>query len=165
MTQLLHWVAQDTAYTNYSSRERVLTMDKVGLNLIASSLTAAGAATGAGAVLLQVAERAVDALKTKSEPLRLFNSRTTKPNGSRFLVAGCRESQDGVVVMAVGAVEVKTEFSLGSALLFNWNSVSVDVRRSADVFVFHRSLYALSREIVRERLLKAANAAFVDFPI
>ncbi|MFK3972374.1 hypothetical protein ACI2KS_16780 [Pseudomonas sp. NPDC087358] len=165
MTRALNWTAQDVSYTSYSSREQVLTMDKVGLKLIANSLSAAAAGIGAGALMLQIAEQAVEALKTKDEPLRLFDSRTTKPNGARFLVGGCRESQDGVIVLSVGAVEARTALSVGNVLFFNWNSVSIDLHQSADIFVFNQSLYAQRRQQVRNALSSAADAAFEEFPI
>jgi hypothetical protein len=169
MTRALHWTPQDVAYTSYSSRERVLSMDKIGLDLLASSLAAAGAtaATGGAAspLVLQVAGDAVKALKDNPGPLRLFDGRTKKPNGARFMVGGCRESQDGVIVLAVGAVEMKTRITTGHVLFVNWNSVSLDLQRSADVFVFHQSLYALRRDRVRAALSSSADAAFLDFPI
>ena len=165
MTRALNWTPQDIAYVSHSSRERVLTLDQIGLQLIASSIAAAGTGGAAGALILQVAEEAVDALKDRKEPAQLFNSKTKKPGGARFLVGGCNESADGVIAMAVGAVEVKTKVNVTNVLFVNWNSIAVDMNRSADVFVFHQSLYALRRERVRQMLLDASDAALLEFSI
>ncbi len=165
MTRALHWASQDIAFVSHSSREQVVTMDKIGLDLIASSITAAATGGAAGPLLLQIAGDAVEALRKQDEPVSLFNRRTRKPGGARFLIGGCNESRDGVIALAVGAVEAKTEISVGNVLFFNWNSVAVDLNRSADVFVFHQSLYAQRRERVRQALLEAADAAFLEFPI
>jgi hypothetical protein len=168
MIRALHWTPQDVAYTSYSGRERVLTMDKISLDLLASSLVAAGAAATGGAaspLVLQVASDAVKALKENPGPLRLFDGRTKKSNGVRFMVGGCRESQEGVIVLAVGAVEMKAQITTGHVLFVNWNSVSLNIQRSADVFVFHQSMYAARRDRVRAELSKAADAAFLEFPI
>jgi len=165
MTRALHWASQDIAFLSYSSREQVVTMDKISLDLIASSITAAATGGAAGPLLQQIAADAVEALRKQDKPLGLFNSRTRKPGGARFVVGGCNESREGVIVLAVGAVEAKTEISVGNVLFFNWNSVAVDMNRSADVFVFHQSLYAQRRERVRQALLEASDAAFLEFPI
>ena len=166
MTKVMHWTPQDTAYTSYSSHERVLTMDQVALKLLAASLAAAGVGGGAGPQLLDIAEEALEKLAENEEPLSLFEYRTTQPQGgSRFMVGGCRESQDGVIVLALGAVELKTELTVGNILFFNWNSISVELHRSSDVFVFHQSLYALRREKIRQALLNAADAAIAQYPI
>lgn len=166
MTQALHWVPQDTSHVSYSSREQVVTMDKIGLDLIASSITAAATGGAAGPLLLQIAGDAVESLRKQDEPLTLFNRRTRKPGGARFVIGGCSESHDGVIVLAVGGVEAKTEISVGNVLFFNWNSVSIDLNRSADIFVFNQSLYALRRrQFVRQKLLEASDAAFLEFPI
>ncbi|TDV65876.1 hypothetical protein [Pseudomonas sp. LP_7_YM] len=166
MTRALNWTPQDLAYVSRSSRERVLTLDQVGLQLIASSLAAAATGgTAAGALILQIAQDAVQALRGQDEPARLFNSRTEKPGGARFLVGGCNESAEGVIVLAVGAVEVKTSLNVTNVLFANWNSVAVDLNQSADVLVFHQSLYAQRRERVRQALLQSSDAALSEFPI
>lgn len=165
MTRALNWTPQDIAYISHSSRERVLTMDQVGLQLIASSLAAAGTGGAAAPLMLQVAQDAVEALRGQQEPARLFNSQTQKPGGARFLVGGCHESASGVIALAVGAVEVKTRINVTNVLFVNWNSVSVNLNRSADVFVFHQSLYAQRRDRVRQALLQSSDAALMEFQI
>ncbi|MGH8417018.1 MAG: hypothetical protein ACRER8_06960 [Pseudomonas sp.] len=165
MTKALNWTPQDIAYISHSNRERVLTMDQVGLQLIASTIAAAGTGGAAGPLMLQVAQDAIEALRGQDEPARLFNSRTKKPGGARFLVGGCNESADGVIVLAVGAVEVKSRVNVTNVLFVNWNSLAVDLNRSADVFVFHQSLYAQRRDRVRRALLNSSDAALMEFPI
>lgn len=165
MTRALNWAPQDIAFVSHSSRERVLTMDKIGLELIASSIAAVGTGGAAGPLMLQIAGDAVEALKQGDEPVRLFNSRTKKPGGARFMVGGCNQSADGVITLAVGAVEAKTRINVTNVLFVNWNSVAVDLNKSADVFIFNQSLYAHRRELVRQKLLEASDAAFMEFPI
>lgn len=166
MVRALNWVPQDSAFVSSSSSERVITMGKLGMDLVASTLAAAATGGVSGAMMLQAAGNAVDALKDKEEPSRLFNRRARKPGvGSRFMVGGCTESEDGVIALAVGAVEAKTEASEGNVLFINWNAVSVEMHRSADVFVFHQSLYAERRQHIRKMLREANDTAISEFPI
>ncbi|MFJ5298315.1 hypothetical protein ACIQAL_17490 [Pseudomonas sp. NPDC088368] len=166
MVKALNWAPQDSAFVSSSSSERVITMGKLGVDLVATTLAAAATGGVSGAAMLQAAGNAVEALKDNDEPIRLFNRRTHKPGvGSRFMVGGCTESEDGVIALAVGAIEAKTEASEGNFLFVNWNAVSVEMNRSADVFVFHQSIYAQRRENVRQKLLEASDAAFLEFAI
>lgn len=166
MTRALNWTPQDVAFVSHTSSERVLTMSKVGLDLIGASIASAATGGAASAMMLQVAGSAVAALKDHEGPIRLFSNRTHKPgSGVRFMVGGCTESEDGVISLAVGAVEAKTQINEGNFLFMNWNSVSVEMNRSADVFVFHQSLYAPRRDTVRTALTTASDAAFMEFPI
>lgn len=165
MTRALNWTPQDVAYISRSSRERVLSLDQVGLQLVASSIAAAATGGPAGALILQVAQEAVEGLRKQSEPARLFNSRSQTPGGARFLIGGCNESADGVIALAIGAVDVKTSVNVTNVLFANWNSVSVDLHQSADILVFHQSLYAHRRERVRQAIQQSSDAAFMEFPI
>lgn len=167
MTRVMHWTSQDAAYSSYSSRERVLTLDQVVMQILANSLYAAGVGAIGAPQLLDTAAAAIEKLKERDEPLRLFNYNSTKPlNGGRAMVGGCRESADGVIVLAVGAVELKTDLTVGNVLFFNWNSVTLDVHRTSDVFVFNQSLYARGRrQKVRDALEKSADAVVELYPI
>ncbi|MFK3796725.1 hypothetical protein [Pseudomonas sp. NPDC088444] len=167
MTRVMHWTSQDAAYSSYSRRERVLTLDQIVMQILAKSLYAAGVGAVGAPQLLEIAGAAVEKLSEKDEPLQLFNYNSTKPlGGGRAMVGGCRESADGVIVLAVGAVELKTDLTVGNVLFFNWNSVSLDVQRNSDVFVFNQSLYARSRrQKVRDALERSADAVVELYPI
>ena len=165
MRKALNWAPQDISFSYSKSREKVLGMDKVGLKLLASTLAAAGTGGAAGPLILQVASEAVEALKDNDEPLTIFDSRTKKSGGTRFMVGGCSESEDGVIVLAVGAVELATSLNSKKGFFMSWNSVEVDIQRSADVFVLNQSLYAARRHKVRDALLATSDSAFLEFPI
>lgn len=166
MTRALNWAPQDSAFVSNSGSERVITMSKVGMDLLTSSLATAATGGATGAMMLKVAGDAVNALKDQEQPARLYNRRTLKPGGgSRFMVGGCTESDDGVIALVVGAVEANIKVSEGNFLFINWNAVSVKMHRSADVFIFNQSIYAMRREMVRQKLLEASDAAFLEFSI
>ena len=167
MTRVMHWTSQDAAYSSYSSRERLFTLDQVVLDVLAKSLAAAGVGAIGAPQLLDIAATAVGKLNQNPAPLQLFNYNSSRPvGGGRAMVGGCTESSDGVIVLAVGAVELKTDLTVANILFFNWNSVSVDLQRNSDVFVFNQSLYARQRrEKVRDALDKSADAVMELYPI
>ncbi|WNW13174.1 hypothetical protein RRX38_19100 [Pseudomonas sp. DTU_2021_1001937_2_SI_NGA_ILE_001] len=161
----LGWLSSQWRYARYQAQGQRLSMDQVGLEIIASALAAAALPGPASVAMLKVATDAVQALRAKDEPLRLFERQSRTHQGGHFRMASCSESGDGLVNVVMGAVSFKANTEVRDVLFWEWGSADVETYRGEDSLVLNSRLYAQHRELVQEKLAAGSRQAIAEFDI
>lgn len=159
------WLSSNWSYSRYRSTDRSFTMDKAGLQILGSAITAAALPGPASAAMLKVAADAVQTLAARDEPLQLFERQTRSHNGANFRLGACLESSDGTISLAMGAVNFQADAAFTNVLFWEWNSAEVKTFRGESNLVLNSSLYATVRAAIRTRLGNNAEAAIAEFDI
>lgn len=161
----LGWLSTNWKYSRYRSAHRRFSMERAGLEIIGSAISAAALPGPAGFAMLKVARDAVEALKTNDEPLRVFESQAKTHRGANFRIGACIESGDGTVNLAMGAVNFSATSTVTNVLFWEWNSAQVETFRGEDHLVLNSRLYADVRAGIQKRLSESALAAIEEFDI
>ncbi|KOP53785.1 Uncharacterized protein ALO43_05004 [Pseudomonas tremae] len=161
----LGWLSTHWNYARYHAAQQRFSMDEVGLEILASAVTAAALPGPASLLMLKVAADALAALKAKKEPLRLFESQAKSHRGGSFRVASCMESADKIVILAMGAVSFKTDSEVTNVLFWEWQDTHVETWKGEDNLVLNAGLYSRHRDLIQQRLGDNAKSAIEEFEI
>lgn len=163
----LGWTFVDKSYTRFSSSDVSLTMDKIGLQMIASAVASAALPAAIGPALLKVAGTALEGMKdpANAKPFSLFKRHSDKDGGGQYTLASCAEDEEGEVIMAFGAVHDQHDNNDGNILFVGWNSGSKDTFSGNARVVLNPMVYAMARELVLERLGQNVQSAIASYDI
>lgn len=162
---LCGWVSPQWSTTDYSASNTRFTMDQVALDILKSAIVAAALPGPASVLLLKVAADAVDALKDDEKPLRLFEQSSKKHNGAKFAIAASAQSDEGDVVMAMGALDFRTSLSVTNVLFWEWSRSSVAINRAESVMELIPESYEDVRDIVEKKLKDHQRQTLLDIKL
>ncbi len=150
-------------FGSYRAKETRLTMDKLGLEILASLIASAAVGPLTGKLLMDLAAKAFNALKSEDKPLQLFQ-RSSKPwdDVSYAIVAGV-ETADGDVILAVAVVTIDVNVSVTNVLFWDFNSSSVAIERGEDVKQLNHRQWRRAEKHVDDYLMRETDAAFEKF--
>ncbi|WP_050507952.1 hypothetical protein [Pseudomonas syringae] len=162
---LCGWVSPEWSTTDYRASNTHLTMEKVALDILKSTIIAAALPGPAAAVLLKIAGDTVDALKGDDKPLRLFEQSSKTPNGAKFAIAASAQSPEGDVVMAMGAVNVRTSLNITNVLFWEWSRSEVAIQRAENVMELFPESYEDVRDIVESKLKEYQRKTLLEIKL
>ncbi|MEA9977603.1 MULTISPECIES: hypothetical protein [unclassified Pseudomonas] len=165
MIRACGWVPTRREYSKYTASEHMFTMDQVGLKILASAVAAVTVPGATAAVLVGVAQQALEALQASDKPLKLFEGKSRRHNGGAFSIASCVESADGEVAMAMGSVDFSSVLSAKNVLFWDWNSNSVSISRAESCLVLNQNIYAEVRDSILRKLGTNAKQAIEEYEI
>lgn len=163
----LGWTVINKRYSRFTSRDTTLSMDQVGLQVIASLVAGASSPVATGSALLKTAGAALDGLKkaVNAEPVKVFNRNAHKDGGGQFTLGTCAEDEEGEVIMVFGAVHSQSGDSKGNVLLARWNSASKDTYAGEARMVLNPLVYTMARDLVLKRLGQNIESAIANYEI
>lgn len=161
------WVFIDRRYDQYDSSNFGLTMDKAGLQIIASVVASAALPATIGPNLLKACGAALDVLKNSDnqKPLDMLQVKATDKDGGRFCMAGCAEDEDKEVIMAFGAVHYLAPERKGSILFLNWDRSVTSMYSAKARIVLNPTVYAMARPLILKALGKNIETAIAHYEI
>ncbi|MDB6142825.1 MAG: Uncharacterized protein JWP80_1869 [Pseudomonas sp.] len=152
-------------FGSYRAKESRLTMDKLGLEILASLVASAAVGPLTGPLLLELAAKTFDALKREDKPLRLFQ-RSSKPwDDISFAIVAGVETPDGDVVLAMAVVTIDVNVSVTNVLFWDFNSSSVKIERGEDVKQLNHRQWRRAEKFVDDYLMSETEAAFEKFSL
>jgi len=150
-------------YGHYQAADSRLTMDKLGLNILASLISSATVGPLTGKLLLELASKALDNLKSQDKPLKLFQ-RASKPfDDVNYAVMSCVENAEGDVMLAAAIVSIDVSVSATNVLFWEFNGASAKIERGEHIFQFNRRQWRRAEKNVNAYLEQATDAAFEKF--
>ncbi len=159
------WTPQSTGLSDYRVGNTRFTMEQEALKILQSAILAAALPGPAALLMLRVAKDTVEALQSKSEPLRLFENSSKTHNGAKFAIGSSAESSDGEVVMAMGALNFNTALDVTNVLFWEWSSSSVQIKRAENVLTLNHRLYNGVKAALEAKLDEHARQSILDFEI
>ena len=155
------WTPSLLGLSKYNASKSTFTMEQVGLEIIASAVTAA-ALPGPASLLLQVAKDAIATLQKSEKPLRIFESSSKKHSGAKFAIGSVVESKDKQLVMALGAIDFTTSLNVTNVLFWEWSSSSVSINGAGDHLVFVSRQFDDVADVIRGRLTEVARRKLAE---
>ena len=165
LMKLCGWVSPEWSTSDYRTRNTRFSMDKVALDILQSSIIAAALPGPAAAAFLKVAGDTVNALKADDKPLRLFEQSSKTPGGAKFAIAASAQSAEGDVVMAMGAIEMRTSLNITNVLFWEWSSSEVVVKRAENVMELLHDSYEDVRDIVESKLREYQRTTLLEIKL
>ena len=151
--QLLGWVAENLAFTNYDQTEGQLRMDKAALALIAAI------ATQNQLAVLKEAVSALEKIADGDEAIRLFDFHTSTDIGGNFQMGAVQKTENGTLSMALGSFYFRSHDARKKFLFFGWGKNQVNFWTAAQKMTLNTTLYARGRDAVKQKL----EATFPSF--
>lgn len=159
------WPSQASNWSDYTATNNKFTMEQEGLKILSSAIAAIGTGGATGALMLKVASDTFAALQSSDKPLRLFENASRKHKGGRFAMASGVESEDGEVILAMGAVDFSTALNVTNVLFWEWNSSEVKIKRAENHMILNQRHFESISDIVRKKLTDQARKALAAFDI
>jgi len=156
------WPSQSAGLSDYRTSNSRFTMEQEGLKILASAVAAMAVPGPTSALLLKVAKDAIDVLQASEKPLRLFESSSKTPKGAKFAIASAVESQDGEVIIALGAVDFAASLNVTNVLFWEWNSSSISIKRAENHMILNQRHFHSIADLMREKLTAKAREALAE---
>jgi hypothetical protein len=157
--QLLGWVAENLAFTNYDQSEGELRMDKAALALITAI------ATQNQLAVLKEAVSALEKLAEGDDTIRLFDFHTSTDAGGNFQIGAVQKASNGTLSMALGSFYFRSHDARRKFLFFGWGKNEVEFWTAAQKMTLNTALYAQGRDAVRQKLEKTFPSFIAELQI
>lgn len=141
-----------TAHTKYSGTSTRVTMDNVVVDIVKAAVEAAKAAIPGATVLNAITGSTLDALKKQPEKIDLFNREAGKPEGVRLSVLPCEQMANGIILVAMAAVDHQNPKKNGGVLFVTWETSTLDIFHGKAFLTFNPARYAQIKDDIEEYL-------------
>jgi hypothetical protein len=142
----------DKAHTRYSSKSVQVTMDNVVVDIIQAAVEAAKAAIPGATVLSAITGSTLDALKKEAETINVFNLEVIKPEGMRLSVIPCEQMDNGIILIAMAAIDHQGSNNNGGVLFVDWKLSALDIFHGKSFITFNPARYAKIKKDIEEYL-------------
>ncbi len=157
--QLLGWVAEQLAFTNFNQSEGQLRMDKAALALITAI------ATQNQLAVLKVAVDTLEKMAEDDNAIRLFDFHTSTDIGGNFQIGAVQKGESGALSMALGSFYFRSHDARRKFLFFSWGKNEVNFWTAAQKMTLNTTLYALGRDAVKRKLEGTFPSFIAELPI
>ncbi|WP_247257151.1 hypothetical protein [Pseudomonas moorei] len=142
----------DKGYTKYSATSLKVAMDNVMVDIVRAAVEAAKAAIPGAAVLSAVTNSTLDALKKEPEAINLLNVGAKSAEGVRLSTIPCEQMSNGIILVAIAAVDHQGGGNDGGVLFVDWKTSSLDIFHGKSFVTFNPARYAEIRADIEEYL-------------
>ncbi len=142
----------DKGYSKYSATSLKLEIDNVMVDIVRAAVEAAKAAFPGAAVLSAVANSTLDALKKEPEAINLLNIAAKSAEGVRLSTIPCEQMSNGIILVALAAVDHQGGGREGGVLFVDWKTSSLDIFHGKSFVTFNPARYAEIRADIEEYL-------------
>ncbi|MGH8388471.1 MAG: hypothetical protein ACRESJ_23840 [Pseudomonas sp.] len=142
----------DKGYTRYSATSLKITMDNVMVDIIQAAVEAAKAAIPGATVLSAVTNSTVAALKKEPEAINLLNTESKGAEGVRLSTIPCEQLSNGIILIAIGAIDHQGGSDDGGVLFVDWKTSSLGIFHGKSFITFNPARYAEIKSDIEEYL-------------
>lgn len=142
----------DSGYSKYRATSKNVTMDNVMVDIIQAAVEAAKAAIPGATVLSAVTTSTLAALKKEPEAINLLNLESKDAEGVRLSTIPCDQLSNGLIVVALAAVDHRGGSDNGGVLFVDWQTSALDIFQGRAFLTFNPARYSQVKELVEEYL-------------
>lgn len=150
---------------SYRAKESRLTMDTLGLEILASLLGSAAGGSLTGTLLVGLAAKTFEKLKSEDKPLKLFQSSSKSGHDLSFAIVAGTETAEGDVILAMAMVTIDVSVNVANVLFWDFNSSSVNINRAEDIKQLNQRQWRRAEKRVDDYLMSETEAAFERFSV
>ncbi|VVP95455.1 hypothetical protein PS918_03640 [Pseudomonas fluorescens] len=151
----------DKGYSKLATSSLKLQMDNVMVDIIQAAVEAAKAAIPGASVLSAVTNSTLDALKKEPEAINLLNAESKSAEGVRLSTIPCEQLANGIILIAVAAIDHRGGSDDGGVLFVDWKTSSLDVFHGKSYITFNPARYAEIKPYIEEYLGKHRKEVLV----
>lgn len=142
----------DKGFSKYSATSLKIEMDNVMVDIIQAAIEAAKAAIPGATVLSAVTNSTLDALKKEPAAINLLNVESKSAEGVRLSTIPCEQMPNGIILIAIAAVDHQGGSDDGGLLFVDWKTSSLDVFHGKSFITFNPARYAEIKSDIEEYL-------------
>ncbi|MGE8068287.1 hypothetical protein [Pseudomonas sp. NPDC089569] len=142
----------DKGFSKYSAASLKVTMDNVMVDIVQAAVEAAKAAVPGATVLSAVTNSTLSALKQEPEAINLLNIESKSAEGVRLSTIPCEQLANGIILIAIAAVDHQGGSNDGGLLFVDWKTSSLDVFHGKSFITFNPARYAEIKWDIEEYL-------------
>jgi hypothetical protein len=142
----------DNGYSKYSNSMIKLDLDNVMVDIVQVAVEAAKATVPGASVLSAVTNSTLDALKKEPEAINLLNIESKQAEGVRLSVIPVEQMHNGIIVVAIAAIDHQGESNNGGVLFVDWKTFSLDIFHGKTFVTFNPARYAEIKTDIEEYL-------------
>lgn len=142
----------ERAHTQFSSQSVQVTLDNVVVDIIQAAVTAAKVSIPGAGVLSAITGSTLDALKKEPEAINLFNLESITPEGVRLSVMPCEQLANGLILIALAAIDNRGGKNNGGVLFVDWKTSALDIFHGKSFITFNPARYAQIKDDIEEYL-------------
>ncbi|MBV7573974.1 hypothetical protein KW846_14855 [Pseudomonas sp. PDM32] len=142
----------DKGYSKYNATSLKITMDNVMVDIIQAAVEVAKAAIPGATVLSAITSSTLDALKKEPDAIKLFNFEAKNTEGVRLSTIPCEQMANGIILIAVGAVDHQGGGNDGGLLFVDWKTSSLNIFHGKSYVTFNPARYAEIKSEIEEYL-------------
>ncbi|KQZ94877.1 MULTISPECIES: hypothetical protein [unclassified Pseudomonas] len=142
----------DKGYSKYSATSLNITMDNVMVDIIQAAVDAAKTAIPGATALSALTNSTLAALKKEPEAINLFNTQAKNTEGVRLSTIPCEQMANGIILIAVGAVDHQGGGNDGGLLFVDWKTSSLNIFHGKSFITFNPARYAYIKSDIEEYL-------------
>ena len=156
--EILGWAGEQFAFTRTGESHTNVQMDKEALSIITA------VATGNQLAVLTKSIEALGKLADDSGQIDLFDFQSSNVLGGNFQIGAAEKGENGLVSFAVGAFYFKATERKKKFLFVKWSTKQVNLFTAAQRMVFNQEIYAVHRDVVKNRL-KGSTELIANIPL
>ncbi|CAI8897859.1 FGGY_C domain-containing protein [Pseudomonas sp. IT-P258] len=142
----------DKGFSKYASSSLNITIDNVLVDIVEAAVEAAKAAVPGASVLSAVTNSTLTALKSEPEAIQLLNLESKKAEGVRLSTIPCEQMPNGLILVALAAVDHKGGGRNDGILFVDWKVSSLDIFHGKAFVTFNPARYAVIKTDMEEYL-------------
>lgn len=155
----LGWAGEQFAFTATGESQSEVQMDKEALQIISAI------ATGNQLAVITKSIEALGAMADEDGAIDLFEFQSSNVLGGNFQVGAVEKGANDLLSIALGAFYFRATERKKKFLFFKWRRKEVEFFTAAQRMVFNPGIYAVSREVVKERLQATAKTFIANIPL
>lgn len=142
----------DKGYSKYSNTLHKFDIDNVMVDIVKAAVDTAKAAVPGASVLSAVTNSTLDALKKEPEAINLLNIEAKNAEGVRLSVIPVEQMHNGLIVVAIAAIDHQGGSNDGGVLFVDWKTFSLDIFHGKAFVTFNPARYAEIKTDIEEYL-------------
>lgn len=159
------WVIVTRSYERESLTQQSLKLSSAALDAVGAAASALAGGTALTAVLNTLADQALKGLPKDGKALELFKRNVGSKASATVGLAACKQTENGEVLMALGALQRMTRDDDVDVLFFEWDGTRSTTYKGHVALWFNDALYEHVRDTVEAKLGDRVVSRIADYEL
>lgn len=159
------WVIANRTYDQENTTEQSLKLSNIVLDAVRTAATSLIGGSAVSAVLSTLADQAMQNLPKSDKAMELFKRNVSSKASASVGLAACKQTDDGEILMAVGAVQHMSSKQDVEVLFFDWDGANSTTYKGTVALSFSLELYRRVRDTVESKIASHIESKIADYEI
>lgn len=159
------WVIAKRTFERENTTEQSLTLANIVLEAVRTATTGLIGGAAVSAIMTSLADQALQKLPKNDKAMELFKRNFLSKNSATVGLAACKQTEEGEILMAIGAAQHMTSQEDVGVIFFDWDGSRSTTFKSTVSLSFNPVLYERVRASIEERLGERAVSRIAEYQI